>query len=122
MRLRYVIIFVSDVGRSVTFYRDLLGMQLREETRTSAELDAEGITLALHRAHVDTSVHHHAPMLAGSCRLGFYIHDLDTIHRRLIEAGVPCLAPPETKFDLRIALYEDPDGLNLTLAERVKTD
>ena len=119
MQLRYVIIFVSDLGRSVAFYRDLLGMQLREKSRTSAELDADGVTLALHRAHVDTPEHHHAPMLAGSCRLGFLIQDLEGIHRRLTDAGVPCVAPPETQFDLRVALYEDPDGVNLTLAEPV---
>ncbi len=119
MKIRYVMIFVSDLGRSVAFYRDLLGMQVTEQTRISAELDAGGFTLALHRAHVDTEVHHHAPMLAGSCRIGFLIIDLDGTHRRLAEAGVPCLSPPETQFDLRVALYEDPDGINLTLAEPV---
>jgi lactoylglutathione lyase len=119
MKLRYVLIFVNDLGRSVAFYRDLLGMQVREQTRTAAELDADGVTLALHRAHVDSDVHHHAPMLAGSCRIGFFIDDLDGTHRRLSEAGVPCISPPETRNDLRVALYEDPDGVNLTLAERV---
>jgi lactoylglutathione lyase len=119
MKLRYVIIFVNDVGRSLAFYSDLLGMKVREQTRTSAELDADGCTLALHRAHVDSEIHHHAPMLAGSCRIGFFITDLDSVHRRLLEAGVPCLSPPETKFDLRVALYEDPDGINLTLAEPI---
>ena len=119
MKLRYVIIFVNDLGRSIAFYRDLLGMPLREQTRISAELDADGLTLALHRAHVDSDVHHHAPMLAGSCRLGFFINDLDGVHRRLSDAGVPCISPPETQFDLRVALYEDPDGVNLTLAEPV---
>ena len=119
MKLRYVLIFVSDLGRSVAFYRDLLGMQVSDKTRTSAELDADGVTLALHRAHVDTPGHHHAPMLAGSCRIGFFIDNLDAVHQRLTDAGVPCISPPETKFDLRVALYEDPDGVNLTLAERV---
>jgi lactoylglutathione lyase len=119
MQLRYVLIFVNDLGRSVAFYRDLLGMQVRGENRTSAELDAGGMTLALHRAHVDSDIHHHAPMLAGSCRIGFFIDDLDGTHRRLSDAGVPCISPPETQFDLRVALYEDPDGVNLTLAERV---
>jgi lactoylglutathione lyase len=117
MRLRYVILFVRDLDRSVAFYRDLLGMRVREETKSSVELDAESATIALHLAHVDSPVRHHPPMLAGSCRLGFYVDDLDEVHRKLVRAGVPCLSPPETHCDLRVALYEDPDGNNLTLAE-----
>lgn len=119
MRLRYLILFVSDIDRSVAFYRDLLGMMLREESRTSAELDAGTATLALHLAHVDPKCRHHPPMLAGSCRLGFYVDDLDQTHARLIRAGVPCLSPPEAQFDLRVALYEDPDGNQFTLAEPI---
>jgi lactoylglutathione lyase len=119
MRLRYLILFVSDIDRSVAFYRDLLGMMLREESRTSAELDAGTATLALHLAHVDPKCRHHPPMLAGSCRLGFYVDDLDQTHARLLRAGVPCLAPPEAQFDLRVALYEDPDGNQFTLAEPI---
>ncbi len=119
MRLRYVIVFVSDIRRSVPFYRDLLGMTVREETRNSAELDADGTTLALHLAHVDPDVHHHPPMVAGSCRLGFYVSDLPALHQRLVAAGVPCLAPPDAQYDLQVALYEDPDGINFTLAEPI---
>lgn len=119
MRLRYLILFVSDIDRSVAFYRDLLGMKLREESRASAELDAGTVTLALHLAHVDPKCRHHPPMLAGSCRLGFYVDDLDQTHARLLRAGVPCLSPPESQFDLRVALYEDPDGNQFTLAEPV---
>lgn len=118
MRLRYAILFVNDLDASLKFYRDLVGLPLREEARTSAEFDAGGTTLALHLAHVDEPLHHHPPMLAGSCRLGFEVEDLDSVHARLVAAGVRCLAQPEAEFDLRVALYEDPDGINLTLAER----
>lgn len=119
MRLRYLILFVSDIDRSVAFYRDLLGMKVREETRTSAELDVGTATLALHLAHVDPKCRHHPPMLAGSCRLGFYVDDLEEAHARLLGAGVTCLAPPEAQFDLRVGLYEDPDGNQLTLAQPI---
>lgn len=119
MRLRYAILFVSDLDDSLKFYRDLVGLPLRGETRSSAEFDAGGATLALHLAHVDEPLHHHPPMLAGSCRLGFEVDRLDEIHARLVAAGVRCLAQPEAGSDLRVALYEDPDGVNFTLAERL---
>ena len=57
-------------------------------------------------------------MLFRSCRLGFYVDDLDHVHQRLVSAGVSCINLPETKFAMRVALYEDPDGINFTVAER----
>lgn len=119
MRLRYAIVFVSDLQRSLAFYRDLVGLPLRDETRTSAEFDVGGATFAIHLAHVDAPAPHHPPMLAGTCRLGFELDRLDSVHARLLAAGVPCLTPPEAEYDLRVGLYEDPDGVNFTLAERV---
>lgn len=117
MRLRYVIVFVTDLDRSLKIYRDLVGLPVREETRSSVEFEVGGSTFVIHIAHVEDPAHHHPPLLAGSCRLGFEVRDLDTVHARLLAAGVRCLKPPEAQFDLRVALYEDPDGLNFTLAE-----
>lgn len=117
MRLRYAIVFVGDLKRSLEFYRDLVGLPIRDEARSSAEFDVGGATFALHLAHVDEPRPHHPPMLAGSCRLGFIVDDLEAAHRRLTAAGVACLAAPEAQHDLRVALYEDPDGLYFTLAE-----
>ncbi|MDZ4674004.1 MAG: GDSL-type esterase/lipase family protein [Gemmatimonadota bacterium] len=118
MRFRYAIVFVTDLDVSIRFYRDLVGLPLREESRTAAEFDVGDTTFALHAAHVDDPQHHHPPMLAGSCRLGFAVDDLDATHRRLVEAGVRCRTEPETSYDNRVALYEDPDGMNFTLAQR----
>lgn len=118
MRFRYAIVFVTDLDVSVRFYRDLVGLPLRDETRTSAEFDVGGTTFALHIAHVDTPDHHHPPMLAGSCRVGFAVDDLDAAHARLMAGGARCRTPPEGEYDNRVALYEDPDGMNFTLAQR----
>jgi len=120
VRFRYAILFVSDLQRSLEFYRDLVGFPVREETRNSVQFDVGGATFILQLAHVDKPVHHHPPMLAGSCRLGFEVDDLMAVHLRLIAAGVPCLTPPQAQDDLSVALYEDPDGANFTLAEPLK--
>ena len=117
MQLRYSIIFVNDLDRSRRFYADLLGVPIRSEGRSSIELDTGTTTLALHQAHLGVS-HHHPPTAAGSVRIGFYTEDLVTLHRKLIEAGVPCISPPEGRFGLSVGLYEDPDGVQFTLAER----
>ncbi len=56
-------------------------------------------------------------MVGGAVRLGFWVQDLDGTHARLMEAGARCLTPPEEREGVRMALYEDPDGFNFTLAQ-----
>ena len=46
MRVDYAIVFVSDMGRSVVFYRDVLGLRLKFETSHWTEFATEGATLA----------------------------------------------------------------------------
>lgn len=117
MHLRYSIIFVSDLDRSRRFYTGLLGIPVRSEDQSSVELDTGDATLALHQSHLGEG-RHHSPTAAGCIRIGFVVDDLAAVHRRLTEGGVPCLARPEERFDYKIGLYEDPDGVQFTLAER----
>lgn len=117
MQLRYSIIFVSDLDRSRRFYADLLGIAVRSEDRSSVEFETGATTLAIHQAHLGAGGHH-PPTAAGSLRVGFYTDDLAAMHRKLMLAEVRCLAEPEDRFDLRVGLYEDPDGVQFTLAER----
>jgi lactoylglutathione lyase len=119
MKLRYTLIFVRDLEHSIRFYRDLIGLPVRGQDRASIEFETGVATLVLHQAHMDETATHHPPMIGGTCRLGFYVEQLDSIHRRLVAAGVRCVTPPETRLDLRVGLYEDPDGVNFTLAEPV---
>ena len=46
MRVSYAIVFVSDMGRSVAFYRDVLGLPLKFETPHWTEFATDGATLA----------------------------------------------------------------------------
>jgi catechol 2,3-dioxygenase-like lactoylglutathione lyase family enzyme len=48
MRVNYAIVFVSDMKRSVSFYRDRLGLPLKFESPGWSEFATEGATLALH--------------------------------------------------------------------------
>ena len=48
MRVNYAIVFVSDMSRSVAFYRDAVGLPLRFESPGWTEFATEGATLALH--------------------------------------------------------------------------
>ena len=118
MRVTYAIVFVSDMPRSVAFYRDVLGLPLRFESPGWTEFATEGATLALHGGEGTGSPRDAAlPEAAGRCRPGLSVPDLDAFHQRMVEQGVPCLQVPQEIFGDRVAQYADPDGLVLAVSE-----
>jgi catechol 2,3-dioxygenase-like lactoylglutathione lyase family enzyme len=116
MRVNYAIVHVSDMGRAVVFYRDVLGLPLRFESPGWTEFATEGATLALHggdgpggAASLD--------LPAGRCRPGLSVPDLEAFHRRMVAQGVPCLQEPRDIFGDLVAQYADPDGLVFAVTE-----
>jgi lactoylglutathione lyase len=117
MRVQYAIVFVSDMKRSVAFYRDVLGMPLKFESPEWTEFATEGATLALHAGEAAGSRAAPQHPAAGACRPGLQVPDLDAFHRRMIENRVQCLQEPKEVFGARIAQYLDPDGLAISVGE-----
>ena len=112
MRVDYAIIFVSDMARSVAFYRDVFGLPLRFETPDWTEFATEGATLALHRSeNVEGAEPDPRQSPPGRCRTGFSVPDLDEFHGRMQAQGVTCVQEPTNVFGALIAQYLDPDGL-----------
>ena len=132
MRVSYVIVFVSDMKRSVAFYRDVVGLPLKFDSPEWTEFATDGATFALHRAD------HRGPAeagpsqgslrpsrgsqggterSAGSCRPGLSVRDLDAFHTRMIEYNVVCIQQPKDLFGSKIAQYLDPDGLEISVSE-----
>src|SRR5262249_28269501 len=96
MRVNYAIVFVSDMKRSVSFYRDVMGLPLKFETPGWTEFATAGATLALHTSeapHPAGEARGHAP--AGRCRPGLSVPQLDEFHQRMLAHGVPCLQEPK---------------------------
>ena len=118
MRLNYAIVFVSDMKRSVSFYRDVVGLPLRFQSPGWTEFATDGATLALH-AHEGAATRRDDPrhVPAGRCRPGLSVPDLDAFHKRMVESDVPCIQEPTETFGVRLAQYLDPDGLGISVAE-----
>lgn len=114
MRLSCAIVFVSDMVRSVEFYRDVVGLPLRLESSHWTELETGGATLAL---HLGEAAERGSDERAGACRPGLAVSDLDAFHQRMADHGVPCVQPPKSLFGARIAQYRDPDGLVISVSE-----
>jgi lactoylglutathione lyase len=118
-KFTHTIVFISDMARSVAFYRDILGLPLRFESPEWTEFETPGSTLALHLADAP-AVSSQSMAPAGQCQLGFSIEDIDAFHQEMIAKGVACLQPPEEEDFGKLAEYADPDGLPFSVLEQPK--
>ena len=115
----HAIIFVSDMARSIAFYRDVLGLPIRFESPEWTEFGTPGSALALHLADSPAvSLQSMAP--AGQCQLGFSVEDIEAFHRGMIAKGVTCLQSPKRETFGTLAEYADPDGLPFSVVEQPK--
>ena len=118
MRVNYAIVFVSDMKRAVSFYRDVLGLPLRFESPGWTEFATDGATLALHVSEAPNPERGNTQSVpAGRCRPGLRVPNLDKFHQRMVEKNVPCVQEPMEMFGVQIAQYVDPDGLGISVSE-----
>jgi lactoylglutathione lyase len=114
-RIGYAIVFVTDIERSVRFYRDVLGLPFRFATDTYAEFATHGAKFAVFsRRALPELIGREAPSgpvpwPAGE--VAFFVDDPDAEHARLLRAGVTILAPPTDRpWGERTVHLADPDG------------
>lgn len=115
----YSVIFVSNMKRSIEFYRDVIGLPLRFESPEWAEFDTPGTTLALHLADMPSiAAQHGDENRAGRCHPSFTVDKIDAYHECLTRKRVICVRPPKAEeFGRTLAKYVDPDGLPFTLSQ-----
>ena len=108
MKLSYVIKFVADMDRAVSFYRDVLGLPLKFQSPGWSEFATGDTTLALHPASEKNP--------AGSVELGFNVADLDRFHQEMSAKGVQFSMPP-TKQDFggSLAQFVDSEGAHCSV-------
>ncbi|MBI1749106.1 MAG: VOC family protein [Acidobacteria bacterium] len=118
-KIPYTMVFVSDMQRSIAFYRDVLGLPLKFESPGWTEFATEGTTLALHKASIPAAAGADSTVNpAGSCRFGLHVPSLDALHEQLTAKGVRCIMPPTLQdFGARLSVYADPDGLPISFGE-----
>src|SRR5271165_353608 len=116
-KLSYVILFVSDMERSVAFYRDVLGWPLTWQSPERTVFATEGIILALQYASKPSGAAAVQGDLAGRCQLGLWVDDVEAFHQDMVARGTLCIQPPtEDAFGAKVAIYADPDGLPFSVA------
>ncbi len=118
VRVSHAIVFVSDMNRSVAFYRDVLGLPLKFASPGWTEFATSGATLALHASVAPDSEDSRTQRVsAGRCRPGLSVPNLDEFHTKMLDRNVPCVQEPKKVFGSRIAQYADPDGLAISVGE-----
>jgi lactoylglutathione lyase len=122
-QIDYTMVMVSDMKRSVEFYRDTLGIPLKFESPDWTEFATGVTTLALHsggtpKEYQDTG---DQSKIAGSCSIGFNVGDLDQTYEELKSKGMPFVMPPTERAEqgIKLAVGLDPDGLAISFAQYV---
>jgi catechol 2,3-dioxygenase-like lactoylglutathione lyase family enzyme len=112
-----VCMLVSDVERSIGFYRDRLGFVLRRRAEGFADFRGAGITLALweigHMAeHTGVSPRIAPPGAHKNCVAVELpsAGEVDAVYRTLSQAGVAFVRPPADHiWNARCCYFADPD-------------
>jgi len=128
VRLTFVALSVSDLARSVAFYRQVLGVPLHDAAHDAEKDDAwyggahaacswtDGAFLhfAVYPAHPPERP------VSSAAQIGFHVDDFDRVHARLVAAGARVAEPPRAEPWGRTARYLDPDGNIVSITEQAR--
>src|SRR5262245_66652730 len=95
-QIDYTMIVVSNMDRSVEFYRDKLGLPLKFQSPEWTEFDTGTTTLALHGGGVPQKdvAAESKDQYAGTCSIGFNVDDLEKTYLQLKSKGINFIMAP----------------------------
>ena len=120
MKYLHTMVRVSDLDRSLAFYRDALGLEevsrkdVPQGRYTLVFLAAPGD----HAAQVELTFNWDPENYQGGRNFGHLAYGVDNIYascQRLLDHGVTVLRPPR---DGRMALARSPDGISIELLQQ----
>lgn len=107
-----VILLVSNMERSIRFYRDTLGIPVKTKSKDWSEFFNKDTVLALHPAKKKSKIKTGSGML-----VGFEVSDLDQTVKKLREKKVKFFKKPKQEPFGKHAIIQDPDGHLVSIAE-----
>jgi lactoylglutathione lyase len=119
-KVDYIMIIVSDMKRSVEFYRDIIGLQVKFESPEWTEFLTGETTLALHGGG-EGGERLRGKKRAGKCTIGFNVENVDQTFTELKALGVSFIMEPQAREGepIKLAVAVDPDGFEITFAQNV---
>lgn len=107
-----MILLVSDMEKSIRFYRDTLGIPIKTKSKAWTEFFNKDTVLALHPAKKKSKIKTGSGML-----VGFEVSDLDSTVKKLKEKKVKFFKKPKEEPFGKHAIIQDPDGHLVSIAE-----
>ncbi len=127
-QINVAVLFVTDLERSKTFYRDTLGVPMSFDDAESAGFNFDPMLLILLTIKsardllTDDAVADHPPAAATS-QLVAFVEDVDGTYKELKEQGVEFVREPiDREWGLRTAHFKDPDGNLWEIAQPLAKD
>ena len=127
-RVMATVLFVRDLARCMTFYRDTLGLQVKNSDPDSVAFQMENQYLLLLEISAAADLirsEANALSIEGGPRvlLAAGVEDVDAAYEALVAKGVTFLRPPTNQpWGLRTAHFADPEGnlweINQSLASK----
>lgn len=113
--MRYIILYVNDSQKSITFYKDVLGLPMRAQHDTYVEFDTGATILALNTKEsvreitgLDIQEHERSSQ---TFELGFVVEDVQAVIEKLRQQHVQIVVEPVQKpWGQTVAYIADPDG------------
>src|SRR5512133_3086424 len=110
--LAYTIVYVNDLTKCTTFYRDVLGLPVDYETKGWTQFKSNGAALVLHpRTDATPSPN------GNTVHMTFRVDNLEAVHGELTRQSIKFLAPPATTSFGKHATMCDPEGNQIDLIE-----
>ena len=126
--INVVVLFVADVNRAKTFYRDTLGFPLQFEDPDSAYFQLTGTSLLLLSiAGAQDLLSNEAVASPGApgagSQLVAFVENVDAVHAELSAKGVEFIREPvDREWGMRTAHFKDPDGHIWELSQELARD
>jgi len=118
IRFSMIGIFVSDLQKTIEFYRDVIGLEVKETSESYAEFEHEGIRFALFKRAKLPEWIGMTPTYPGGLNGTFelaidfpFFEDVDCEFERVVKAGArPVMEPNDMPWGQRSSVVVDPDG------------
>ncbi len=115
-KLGLVMVVVRDMDRSVTFYRDVLGLKLLLQQSNWSQFDAGNILIGLHPEGDEVKV---SPTTGMS--IGIYVEDIDKAVAEIRSRNGRVAVGPRPEPFGKWALVFDPDGYSVQIIEMARS-